>query len=211
MPNLLFHLQFPAPALPAQIVVDSHFESIDGWDVSVGSPGSVVLDADKVWLSTGGGAGAWAGIVERMAYPRAPLTWSKPRQFKLKARLDVFSDTGSMIYICTGNRGTNRRAFGFRFFNTVIRGFSKNGGAESYVSLVTGITAPYTRDEVYEAVFTPGSKIDFFIDGVLKGTLTTSLPTGTEDAEYFGNLFVYSSVAVNHEIRSSMFRIIQDE
>ena len=211
MPNILFHLQFPAPSLPAQIGLDSFFESLDGWDVNAGAPGTVTLDVDKVWLSTNAGAGAWAGIMKRLAYPRFPLTWSKPRQFKLKARVDVTGDAGSLIYICSGNEASNRWAFGFRFTNTMVRGFSKNGGAESYINLITGLTAPYTRDEVYEAIFTPGSKIEFYIDGVLKGTLAVSLPTGTTDAERLGRLFVYSSVAVTHEIRTSMFRVIQDE
>jgi hypothetical protein len=209
--NILFHLQFPAPELPKQIILDSFFESLDGWDVYTTGVAKAYIDSEYIALSTQAQAGAVAGIIKRLAYPRSPLTWNKPRSFKCKARVDVASDSSSLIYINTGNEGSNRRGFGFRFTNNKVRGFSKNGGAENYVDLVTGLTAPYSREEVYEAVFTPGSKIDFYIDGVLMGTLTSGLPTGTSDAHYLARLLVYASVAVTHEIKTSMFRAIQDE
>lgn len=210
MPNILFHLQFPAPEEPPQIKLESFFESLDGWGVYAPGSGTVSMSGDKIILSTGGAAGELAGIIEQYAYPPGVMTWAKKRSFKLKARVDVFSDAASMIYICTGYESANQWGFGFRFTNTMVRGFSKNGGAEQYVNLVTGLTAPYTRDELYEAVFTPGSNIKFYIDGVLRGTLTAGLPTGTTYAEILFRMLVYASVAVNHQIATSYVKAIQD-
>lgn len=210
MPNSLFHLQFPAPVELPQIKLESFFESLDGWDVYAPGSGSASMDADKIILSTGGVAGELASIIERYAYPPGVMTWAKKRSFKLKARVDVYSDAASMIYISTGNESANRWGFGFRFTNTMVRGFSKNGGAEQYANLVTGLTAPYTRDELYEAIFTPGVNIKFYINGVLLGTLTAGLPTGTTDAERLFRMLVYSSVAVNHQITTSYVKAIQE-
>ena len=210
MPNTLFHLQFPAPEEPPQIKLDSFFESLDGWDIFVSGSGTTTQDADKIVLTTGATLNSVSSLVERYAYPPGVMTWAKKRTFKLKARLDVFSDAASEIYLCSGHEAANRWGFGFRFTNTMVRGFSKNGGAEQYVNLVTGLVAPYTRDELYEAVFTPGANVKFYINDVLLGTLAAGLPTGTTDAERLFRMLVYSSVAVNHQIRTSYVKAIQE-
>lgn len=211
MGNILFHLQFPAPSLPAQIILDSLLESIDRWGVYTAGGGQVLDNIDNVTLTTNGFSGAEASVIRRFFYPRKPLTWSKNRSFHVKAEVDVESDANSEIYICTGDEALNHRAFGFRFINNKIRGFSQNGAAAQYVDLVTGLTPPYSRIELYEAFLTSGSKVDFYIDGVLKGTLTSGIPTGSTDAEILARMKVISADTVFHQILFSMFKSIQDE
>jgi len=175
------------------------------------APGTVTLDVDKFIISNQGAASAGGYIVRQLAYPRAPLTWSKPRSFKLRARVDLGNDTNLDMTINTGNHGANRRGFGFRFKKDRIQGFTKNGGAEVNVDLITGKVPPWSGTYLFEAILTPGVKVDFYIDGVLKGTNNTGIPTGTTDAQRLMELYMLSAAAVWHYIYTSMFRVIQDE
>ena len=189
---------------------NTFFESLEGWEPFTNSPGTVTLDVDKVGLSTGIGSGGIAGILTRLAYPPVPLTWAKRRRFRLKAKVDVASDASSQVFIATGDEASNQYGFGFRFTNDKVRGFSQNGGAPAYADLVTGLTAPYSRTELYEIDFTPGVRIEFYIDGVLKGTVTTGLPTGTTKADRLMRMIVYASTTALHQIFTSGIQVSQD-
>jgi len=208
--NILFHLQFPAPTEVPQLKLESFFESLDGWEVLTFGSGTVTLDNLHIVLSSQNTINSGGGILQRFDEVPIPLTWSKKRSFKLKAKVAHGNDANPQQYICMGYEGTNRRAFGFRFINDKVQGFAQNGGAKATVDLITGLGNTYLRDEIYEAIFTPGSKVEFYINEVLKGTLTTNLPTGTTDSDWMMRLMIYSGAAVLHEIYTSYIKAIQE-
>jgi len=194
-----------------EIFRESWFESLDGWGVYKTGSGNVVIDPLNIKIITGGTAGSIASILDRVDQYPYTLTWSKKRRFKLRARVDRFDDPTGQLYINTGQQGTNKRGFGFKFLNNKIQGYAQNGGAETTVDLITGLSPPYSRQEVYEAIFTPGTNIVFNIDGVEKGTLTTGLPTGTTDANYLFFIYVYCVNAVDHQIWTSYLKVAQEK
>lgn len=87
---------------------------------------------------------------------------------------------------------TSRPSFGFYYDNlTRVVGYNTNGTNYVYTDLWTPEGAGWRR-EVLKAIFYPGEKIEFYRDGVLKGTSTTYLPSG--DYPYTG-LKAYLMVA----------------
>jgi len=186
------------------------FESLDGWYQDVDGGALVTLEYHQVTLTTNSKANARAGIYENLEYPYGPLTWSKNRRFKLRAYVKVDDESNPVVRIHTGSGVSGNRGFGITFEPTKIRGFCTNQTGIAYADLVTGLTAPYVREEIYEAIFTAATKVDFYIDGVLKGTINTKIPTGTTDSKGIIGLDVESIDAVEHQIITSQILFMQD-
>lgn len=212
MPNVMFHLYFPEPTYSEQIIYDSFLDSIDGFQQYIAFlGGSITIGPDRVTLNTGGGAGGEAVLIKKLLYPRLTPSWAKRRSFKIRAYVAVANDTNPLNYINTGLEVPGGRGFGFMFHSTKIQGFTRNGTPETYLDLLTGLAPPWTRNDVWEAIFIPGSKVDFYISGVLKGTITTTLPTGTTTAENIARISVHAETAVTHQIQTSEIRVVQEE
>lgn len=193
-----------------EIFFHTMFKSLDGWAAFTAAPGTVAMDVNKIKLHTGGAIGGLASIIEQLQFPIGATTWNKPRKFKTKVRVDHANDASSQIFICTGDEAAGLRGFGFRYQNTKLIGQSCNGGAYATVDLITGLVAPYSRTELLEARFTPGSKIDFYVDNVFKGSINAQLPTGTTDAEKLLKYMVYAQAAVDHLIWTSEAKFSQN-
>jgi len=211
MPNTLFHLQFPPPELPKQFVRESFFESLDGWNVYIEGTGSVSMDTNGIIMETGLTSGGVAIITENLLHPIQTLNWSKNRSLKINAAVEVQDDPNSLIFICTGSELGWTRGFGFQFLNNKVIGFSRNGADYHTIDLEIGLTPPYTFDALIEAVLTAGSKVQFYIDDVLRGTLTQGIPTGITWANQIARLVVASGAAVNHRILTSHIKVTQEE
>lgn len=210
MGNLLFHLSFPEPTYSNQIIFDSFLDSVDGWNKQLQVGGQVEYASDHVIVRTGGAAGGGALMSKKLGFPRLVPTWGKTRSFKIRAEVYHANDAASENFICTGLEMAGARGFGFRFNNNTIQGFARNGAPSTYLDLITGLGPPWTRDEIWEAIFTPGSKVDFFVSGSLLGSITTNLPTATIYADYLARIVTNASVALQHTIKTSEIRVVQE-
>ena len=210
MPNILFTLQVPPPTAIPYIIRECFFESLDGLAVYKTGSGNVNLDVAKTDFSTGLTIGSIASIQERLQYAPFALTWAKFRGFKAKFRIDVANDAASVLKITSGIASEPDRFVGFRFKNAGIYGVASNGGAISEVALEIGKTPPWTVTKLFEANFYPGNKVQFFLDGVLKGEIFTNLPTGTTSADTLLNIWLNNSVAANHTLNISYIKAWQE-
>lgn len=211
MPNILFTLQVPPPTAIPFLTRECFFESLDGLDVFKSGSGNVVIDPNKITITTGGTSGSVASVREQFQYPPLPLTWAKFRGFKLNLRVDVFTDPASSLFVATGNATTGGRFVGFKFTNAGILGAVCNGGSIQTVNLEVGKTPPWTETKLLEANFYPGSKAQFFIDGVLKGALTAQLPTETTNAEILFMLSLINSAPIDHSLSTSYIKAWQEQ
>lgn len=117
----------------------------------------------------------------------------KPR-FRCAAKL---SPTLNLYgYFGVGDWGTiNQKIMGFEFNDTQIRAFVANGGTTTFsADIGSGITITNYND--YEIVWESSTSVKFYINGTLKATLTTNVPTGTTESIYEFN--VQSDDAVYH-------------
>ena len=210
MANLLFHLSFPEPTYSEQIIFDSFLDSVDGWNKQLQSGGQIEYASDHVIIRTGGAAGGGALMYKKLGFPRLIPTWTKRRSFKIRAEVYHANDAASENFISSGMEMVGARGFGFQFINNKVQGYARNGTPSTFIDLITGLSPPWTRDEIWEAIFTPGSRVDFFISGSFLGTITTNLPTGTSYADYLARLVTNAAAAVQHTIKTSEIRVVQE-
>lgn len=178
MPNTLFHLQFEEPFTIKQTALASIIESSDLWTKTTSAGGSISWGDSYVELDSNTTLNGTAFIVKRPSAPPFKAAWNKRRIMRFGAEIRHANDPNSLIYIGTGEIYPNAYGFGIKAENNKIIGISANGGAPAALDLVTGLTPLWTENHLYEIIFTPGSNLEFFLDGVSKGKITTNLPTG---------------------------------
>jgi hypothetical protein len=85
---------------------------------------------------------------------------------------EVHLHIGANVFQAAGKTYT-----GFRFYQDKVYAVSRFGGSETCEEIV--ISGFYTEDpHVYRIEFVSGVRIDFYVDGVLRKTITTNLPEG---------------------------------
>jgi len=191
----------------SNIYFHSFFESLDGWGVSVIGTGSVTHQTTFVRLQ-----GVTTNDAAFMRFHRIGLirttSWGSNRKFKTKIRMDAVASQRAYVIsgYCTYSNPTPGH-FGFYINGSTIYGSCANGSAQSTVDLGTSISGNW---QLLEAIFTPGNNVEFFIDGVSKGTLSTNLPsTGV----YHQSLMMYQIVAdaaVTSYLDTSECIVLQD-
>ena len=158
------------------------FESYDGYDAAtVGAGSGVAINGGELTLTAGNVATDYAYVFkypEHHALLNQP-DWTRRRRFRISVhRFGV--TTEQEIYIVTGGIGTFRHV-GFKVVDDTLYGCAADGAAESTVALMA-IAA--LTEYVLECVFFPNNRADFYVDGVLLGSLTANLPSGAPYANY---------------------------
>lgn len=121
-------------------------------------------------------------------------TWGKNRRVKFYYSANGTPGTNQTIEVGTGNAGAlgEKLAFRIKPSSLAVYGVSRNS-SETELDLSTTISS--TTYYLFEIVFTSGTKAEFFIDGVSKGSITTNLPSGTTDSESLFKMTVINSAA----------------
>lgn len=207
MPNVLFHLQFPAPTAEKKIVLSSLLESSDLWTKTSAGDGSNSFAATGVTISSGVNAGAYAYILKNASYAPFFMDWTKKRVLRFYASVGHSDDATSKVYAGCGTMFTNETGFGIKFENNKIRGFAANGGAPEYADLITGLVPFWSEAHHYELIFTPGVSVEIYVDGILTATITAQLPTGAGGAYIPFKAAAYRGAAGGHGIITSGYEI----
>lgn len=167
-----------------KFIIMSCFESLEGW-LDNSDPGATVQ------AGVGAGFLVTPATIDKTAIlaalPSAPsmsggVNFSKNPFFQVRAYIPA--TTHQNIYLYSGNASfptgpPTTKYFGFRVSNGVLFAVVSNGVYEWY-STITGITL--AAKNLYRAVMTSGVNIKFYVNGVLKVTRSSSLPTGEEDS-----------------------------
>lgn len=210
MPNVLFHLQFPAPEAANAFQWVTLFESLDYWNKQQVGTGAYTITETSLQLTTGLTSGGIQRIWKAANYLATLLTWAKKRTIQFRAYTIMDADDASENYICTGLGLPTAEGFGFKYQNDKIQGFAADGAAASFVDLLTGLVDAAPTTHRYKAVFTPGVKVEFYIDDVLLGEVTTHLPAGTTYPHVAARFAVKSGHNVASIIYVSGFSFQQD-
>jgi sulfur carrier protein ThiS len=162
------------------------FGSIDAFAVSTNGTASITFSTGTARLSVTD-SGAYANLYRQLysscVYPR----WTYSRRFKFRpflsglTNVEAYVVTGYVTFDDGGHFGFSH--FGFRFLNGEIYGTTGNGAAPEGTQTLLDLNelwAPASggAQMLLEAVFTPGSDVKFYINNVLRGTITTTLPGG---------------------------------
>jgi len=150
--------------------IHTQFESIDGWAITAGvsiyavsqmvlETGAVINTTRRAHISTadwndGGGAPA-----------------DSP-EFQTTVRFKRATEQVAYIGQCEPD---DPFGWGFKIVDGTLYAWYTDNDNNVYTQEIAGITL--TDWNVYRCVFTGGSKIEFYVNGVLKHTATTNLPT----------------------------------
>ncbi len=180
------------------------FESLDGFDLVVTDTGAITLTHEYLDFTTGTTSGSYARLRKCPAYEITDLTWDKNRRIKTRAWLD--KRTSRELWILTGEYSTYRH-IGFKVIDNTLYGTVADGSTENELEIqeITDIITP-----VLEAVLTAGSQVEFFVDGVSKGTLSANIPTGTQNSECLIRIVFTNTAAEDKWFRISEWRFLQE-
>jgi hypothetical protein len=161
------------------IYLSSQYESIDGWDVAfTGTDGSVVASVCNLDLRPGDENGSYARIASE--FGGQSINWSNDDpvietvlRHTDKSSSDMWFSLGQYVINGTGNQ------MGFSWRGSLQKLYAKWGTVgNSYGAEITGIDVELWHKYRVEKI---GAAIYFYIDGVLKHTATTNLPSGEDD------------------------------
>mgnify|MGYP001612343175 CR=1 FL=1 len=150
------------------------FESLDGYDVNVSGGGAAAVGAASLQIDT---AATNGNVAEVLKTPDAQGLLSFGFRSSFRTTASVSTSGGSLAnttaYYCIGEVGNEN--YGFKWASGNLLGFTSTGGTETTKTLVTtfGNATLYNL----EARFFPTNRVDFYVNGTLKATSTSNLPT----------------------------------
>lgn len=189
------------------IFYHTYFDSLDGF-LSVGAA------LASGYVEIGSTSATSVEYVRRsMVYPLGSTnyTWSNNRRFKIKVRFDL--DIYAEAYVISGNySGGYVNGFGFVVRNDTLLFVAGNGSAQTETSAMYSPT--YPEEMTLEAVFTAGSKVEFYVNGTYQSSydVTSNLPTGTTDSSSVFHAIVNGQTGwtTYKNIRFNEFKMLQE-
>lgn len=172
------------------------FESLDGYQNNSTGTGTMSVDRNGANFSTGATSASPAWITKGPTGAGASLAWTKKRRIKFILSMGNINE-GNSAYIATGsvNAATDNH-FGFFVTTTgTLKGSNADGTTERQTDLATTLVAgtKYTL----EAVFDGSGSILYYVNGVLKATVTLNLPSGTDFPFVILDAYTINSTAAN--------------
>ncbi len=153
-----------------RFIILTQFESIDAWQKSAGVS---LVDIAQVWLETGAviNTTRYMSIVASDANEEGASPANNP---EIQTIVKFSHNTSQVAYISGGN-SDDPMGFGFKVVDGSLYAWHTDNDNVEYTEQITGITL--TNWNVYRAVFTGGSKIEFYVNGVLEATMVSDLYT----------------------------------
>jgi len=162
---------------------NSLFRSIDGFCSYLGGGGGFDWNPERLLMSTSTGSGSTVDLYTWVQFPLPLLTWDKIRKLKTRVRFNPWTNKYGEFWVCIG-RYDYTNCIAFYVDDGVLYGLNRAGGSESTVALETLGTGTFDETRDLEIVLTPGTKTEFYVDGILIDELTDDVPSGTTHAEY---------------------------
>jgi len=173
------------------ISFNTWFESIDGYDVV----GTVDFFSANLRLRTSAASSSTSYIDKPLPLNLPGLTWDK--HLIVEFSFVCADNTKQTIGLNCGG-GLTVRHFGLKIVDDKLYASVGNGTAET-TSEITGVDI--TDRHFCRIDFFPGVKADFYIDGVLKATISSGLPSGTITS----NIPVYCIITTNEAVVKTMY------
>ena len=173
------------------------FESLDGLYTSSSPALGVSLSNTQLSLMTQGGASDWASAYKHPSEFKTALSWSKKAKFKTDVTFVATASSLPKLDVMVGDTDTGRH-FGFVVRDGKLYGSVGNGSVETLTAALADWGASgYYQTHKIEAVYNVSS-VDFYLNGVLVGTIITNLPTGTTSAGRMIRLYVRANTSANY-------------
>lgn len=167
------------------------FETLDGWSPDFDVGGWVNLAIFGIEMATNNSTGAKCWILGESYGEVGVINYSKSPFFQTTVKIK--ETTSQDIWFYAGNN----KWFGFRIVDGTLYA-TKKGTGNFVATEITGITL--TDFNVYRAEYDySAQKIYYFVNGVLKVTHDTDLPTGTDA------FFMFYEIETTTDARRKIF------
>lgn len=186
------------------IYFNTFFESVDGTNKFLSGTGEITIDGYNLLLSTGGTVNSVARC-EKQPQDVTNFTWDKKRRWRVS--LYITYTTYQEICCFTGEPTGSYNGIGFIVINNTVYGRVNRMGTITEINLGT-ITSGF---HVFEYILIPGVKVEFYIDGVYKGQITTYLPTGSIQANHIFLFYVRNTAGYIRTLRVSRLEFYQEK
>lgn len=175
-------------------------ESTTPYNPSVTGTGAVTIDGEGLKIATGATAGSTALIARVLLLAVSPISWGDDRTIEAAVKFVASGSSTGLEYYGWGNYDFNT-FIGFQVDDGVFQAVWGGGGSLSTYTIADWGAGAYLEGKYLKAVFTAGSKIEFYVNNTLVHTATTNLPTGTLYADTILSAKSYNkAVAQNKRI-----------
>ncbi len=190
-----------------RFVLDFAFTTLDGWTENHAGTGGVDLYIGSTELETGGDNGS-RGQLYALAFSEGwAVKYTKNPRFICSAY--TFGGADRIAYFVAG--GNDFAAFGFKQVDDELFAYHKKDAVVT-ATKIADIPGAYTQYRM-KAIYTSGSKIEFYLDDVLVATHTDDLPEDNAegDEDLVWALFeITNQAAANKKIYLRHMAITQD-
>ena len=162
-----------------EVVSRSSFESLDSWSIS-DVAWVTVASYDAVLIAAEYGVEDTSHVRQSIQWSSGWTSWDKNWMIQFVA----WSNYGTGVTFRGGFSGdAAQEGFGFEFLNGDVRGYVKDGASITYTSY---LTIDHTDIHTYRAIYEPSeAEFQFFVDGVLKGTIEKTTEEPGEDMNVY--------------------------
>jgi len=173
------------------------YGSVGAYDIRTSGSANVTDNTRSLILKTGDTSGSESLTSRRMQSSETHReTFDKDRSFKTTVEIGG-AGTGRTDYIESGRADASLNGFGFKIETGDLYGFAHNGSSETLTAaLVSGITTGFYS---LKAEFAAGTSVEFYVDDMTTAvdSLSSGLPSGTDQAEELFHHYITNSVAEN--------------
>jgi len=194
-------------------IFNDFFPSLDGISVTKSGAEAVSLDYQQLTIDSLATAGSYVTIY-KAPLRQAPLfSWNKAR--KLRTAIWIQSVTNKLgdFFFGLGYWGGTDYHVGFLITDGVLKGSAGNGTAQNTVTLQTISAGAFSASKRLYLDYTPATKVDFYIDDVLLGTIDTpsQLPAGADFADGLISIDIRNGAnAKQLKARLSFWKVYQE-
>jgi len=190
-----------------KLTLEILWESLDAINQYTRLTGTIEPSLSGLHLQTGDTSGSVADVHAEVFSEGDATDYFKNPRFLTVIRLS--SLTNQQITLTAGGYGSD--SFGFKIVNGTLYAFHEMDGDAFTTDISAGLTL--TNWLRYKAIYTTGSKIEFYIDDVLKATHTTNLPEEggsiVDNLEWF-RIGIHNTAAENKVLTSRYLLLQQD-
>jgi len=178
------------------------FESLDGWGQYVTGSGTTNTTLGEMVLDTGVTINSIADRHCEVFLEGDAINFFKNPYFETAIRLS--NSTNQIIYVANGAYDTD--CFGFKILNGVLYALHVKNGTE-YTNGITAVTL--TDWNVYKATYVSGNCIKFYINDILKVTISENMPIATDSLERFR--YYIKNIAAERKYLFSQYLLLNQD
>ncbi len=133
---------------------------------------------------TGATAGSNSTSYKVLNSSSATLSWNKKRHIRYD--INAISPTNNVVlnYYTSGSKLTDWHV-GFEISGGKLKASAGDGVAQTTVDIESLAAGGFNKTWRLEIIFTPAVKAEYYVNRILKATITTNLPAGADFAAQF--------------------------